>query len=53
MSLTETASATYRERMARLAALTDAMPTGVTVDINDDTALAMMQAIERVKRGTR
>lgn len=43
----------YAARMERLAALRAAMPTGVTADINDETALAMLQAIERVKRGTR
>ena len=42
----------YAARMERLAALRDAMPSGVSADLNDETLLAIAAGLARVKRGT-
>ena len=43
----------YEARLARLAAMRNAMPTGVSADLNDETLLAIAAGIQRVKRGSR
>lgn len=43
----------YGARMARLAALRDAMPTGVSADLNDATINAIAMKLAQRAKGTR
>lgn len=43
----------HADRMRRLAELRDAMPTGVTADLNDETINAIAEKLEARVRGTR
>ena len=44
----------FEARLSRLAVLRDALPAnGVPFNLDDQTAFAIMAALDRVKRGTR
>ena len=43
----------YGDRMARLAALRDEMPVGVSADLNDETINAIAEGLARRERGIR
>ena len=43
----------YGDRMARLAALRDAMPSGVSANLNDETINAIAEKLAQRVKGTR